>query len=95
MKFSIMDLLLTTAVYAAVLGTICTRYDIFCLTCGILISLQIFFPIAVVLTHILFLDQRGRVLALSNSRAYITIKKIWLLSLIFWVLIACIPSINV
>ena len=82
MKFSITDLLIVTSAYATLLVLARTRHDIFWVVWGILFCLQILFPIAFVLTHILFLDQRGQVPQRSTSRVYVATMKMWLLSLI-------------
>lgn len=82
MKFSITDLLLTTTAYAALLGLARTTYGGFLITFAVLFSLQVFCPIAIIFTTIVFADQRGQMLDLSTNRAYAVLKKIWLLSLI-------------
>ena len=82
MKFSIIDLLLTTTAYAALLWLARTTYDGFLITFAVLFSLQVFCPIAIIFTTIVFADQRGQMLDLSTNRAYLALKKIWQLSLV-------------
>ncbi len=48
----------------------------------ILFLLQVFCPVAIIFTTIVFADQRGQMLDISTNRAYVALKKIWLLSLV-------------
>ena len=89
MKFTIMDLLLTTTAYAAMLGLARANYEKFLIAGAILFLVQVFCPIAILLTTILFADQRGQMLDLSTNPLYATLKKIWLLSIICSGLLWC------
>ena len=89
MKFTITDLLLTTTAYAALLVLARADYDGFLISVAILFLLQVFCPVAIVFTTIVFADQRGQMLDVSTNRAYLALRKLWLLSLICSGLLVC------
>ena len=85
MKFTIFDLLLTTAVIGILFALLRLNFDFF-------VILQLCMPFVMIFTTIVFADQRGQTLDRASNPTWQLMKKFWLLSFVCgvvpWAIIA-------
>lgn len=94
MKFSILDLLAITTVSAGSFYLARIAPETFVVVFGCMVLAHCCVPFAVVLIHLIMADQHINMLKLKPSRTYDRVKKLWLISFICTLAVACILFVN-